>query len=396
MLVTFACRSTPAALTSTSMPTITPLPPTKTATPAPPTETPTPTLTNTPALTPVFAEQVDFPCEVVFTQHTISLDIFKLPCTGAAPLEGQITHSLLTGYGYAPHVSPNGEMISYIRHDFETELEKFWVVALNNENALREVSQEGVTVYGDYSWSPDSRYLVFNHYQADREDVDVVRLDVETGAMQNLTADFPGWDSDAQWSPTTDQIVFVSDRRGDGIGYDNIWVMDGDDSNLQPLTNSDAWENQGPAWSPDGKEVAFFRLSLISLATSGGGPEGLWIVNLESGKERLALRLDEVPGTLDAPAWSPDGKYIVYQSGVDPERDLYILSLEDGETWQISDLPGDEARVSWSPDSNYVMFTNLQSEGAGWRLYVVEVDGSNLQPLFDFEGNLFGEWVTVP
>jgi WD40 repeat protein len=109
----------------------------------------------------------------------------------------------------------------------------------------------------------------------------------------NLTKvfDVPGaYDSAPAWSPDGRQIAFESDQDGDM----EIYVMDADGTNVRQLTDNTI-HDEGPAWSPDGQRIAF---------TSG--PDDLngdvWVMNADGSDK---LRLMNVPGRDESPDWQP-------------------------------------------------------------------------------------------
>ncbi|MGH9803247.1 MAG: TolB family protein, partial [Blastocatellia bacterium] len=93
------------------------------------------------------------------------------------------------------------------------------------------------------------------------------------------------------WSPDGKQIAFQSYRDGDW----HIWTVGANGSGLKQITNG-AFDDREPHWSPDGKSIAF--------ASDRGGNYDIWKIELAGGK------LEQL--TRDAandynPAWSPDG-----------------------------------------------------------------------------------------
>ena len=235
-----------------------------------------------------------------------------------------------------------------------------------------------------------SRTLVFHAVAPGGSGRDLFRWEVESGALVNLTADWPAEDADPAWSPDGAWIAFVSDRRvgeGSGKGVDSLWRMAPGGTELQRLTKGD-WEEIRPAWSPDSTELAFYRWDLR--AGGEGGPPGLWVMAADGSGERLAVPLEGLPLGFDAPAWSPDGKWIAYQAGPAEEAEVYLVTARGGVPALLSNLPGHDHGVSWSPDSKALLFTNGTGKEA--RLYVVELESGEPYPLLDSGGNGPGVW----
>lgn len=163
------------------------------------------------------------------------------------------------GEGYNPSWSPKGDKIAYV---YQRNL---WVMDVNGENKER-LTEKG---YNDYpSWSPDGKKLVFF------SDNDIKILDLQTKKITSLTnSDWNGYPS---WSPKGDKIVFVSTRdklseeKSSSRQYD-LWIMNPDGTNLQPLTNN-KFRESFPSWSPDGKSIAF--------QLDKGGNFDIWVLDL--------------------------------------------------------------------------------------------------------------------
>ncbi|MDP9147281.1 MAG: S9 family peptidase, partial [Acidobacteriota bacterium] len=107
-----------------------------------------------------------------------------------------------------------------------------------------------------------------------------------------------------------------------------------------------------PQISPDGKWVAY------SLATpdmeANRNASNVWIAPTSGG---AATQLTQ-SGHDSAPAWSPDSKTIAFISSRDGNSQVYVISMEGGESHALTHAPGGADIVKWSPDGGTIVFTS--------------------------------------
>ena len=104
--------------------------------------------------------------------------------------------------------------------------------------------------------------------------------------------------------------------------------------------------------SPDGKWMAY------SVATpdmdANRNASNIWIVPASGG---AAIQLTQ-SGHDSAPAWSPDSKTLAFISSRDGNSQVYVLSMEGGESHAITHMAGGADLVKWSPDGSTIAFTS--------------------------------------
>jgi TolB protein len=126
-----------------------------------------------------------------------------------------------------------------------------------------------------------------------------------------LTND-PELDTTPAFSPDGKKVAFSSRRAGNA----DIWVIDLSSNALRCLTSSPADEWR-PAWSPDGARIAF-------IASGKGKTAHIWVMRAD-GTDRKQLTFGNF---LDYnPTWSPDGKKLAFDSDRSGNRDLWVVEV---------------------------------------------------------------------
>ncbi|SDO06879.1 TolB family protein [Geodermatophilus sp. DSM 45219] len=236
---------------------------------------------------------------------------------------------------------------------------------------------------GDAVWSPDGRELAF---VSDRDgDLEVFVMDADGSDVRQLThneatPDAAAWDHSPDWAPDGDALVFVSDRE-DPEG--DIYRMAADGSEQTRLTETPFVTDYSPSWSPNGRHIAFG-------STQAGidNPEVYRIRTDGSGLRRLTRTADGIWD--DNPEYSPDGRTIVFSSnrgGAD--RDLYTMRADGGRVRELTGEVGvDEWFPAWTPDGRQVVYWSLTLDGSARdTAWTVDRDGTDPRPLTSGESN---------
>jgi Tol biopolymer transport system component/DNA-binding winged helix-turn-helix (wHTH) protein len=150
------------------------------------------------------------------------------------------------------------------------------------------------------------------------------------------------------------RIVYASQAGGNW----DIWVMNADGGGRQQLT-AEAGINAHPHVSPDGRHIVF--------ASNRAGVFNIWRMDSDGGNP---ARLTAGGGE-KFPQWSPDGRWVVYNS-VSPDENLYSLwkvSVDGGEPVQLTDT--DCERPAVSPDGKRVASFHRDTSAAGGYSVVV-------------------------
>jgi TolB protein len=150
-----------------------------------------------------------------------------------------------------------------------------------------------------------------------------------------------------------------------------ISVSDFDGAEMKQITQNQSI-NISPAWSPDGKKIIFTSYLRRN-------PD-LYLIDADGQNFR---RLTSYPGLNAAPAWSPDGKKLALMMGIEGKSDIYIIDANGSDPKKLTTGHGNEASPSWSPDGKQITFVSDRSGSP--QIYIMGADGSKVRRL-TYEG----------
>ncbi|MBI2620044.1 MAG: PD40 domain-containing protein [Ignavibacteriales bacterium] len=193
----------------------------------------------------------------------------------------------------------------------------------------------------------------------------------------------PGLEDNASWSPDGKFLAYETDEKG----QTDIIIQPADGGSPVRVFDSEANEVQA-TWSPDGSLLAFVSsrnhgghfapvlgFGNLNLILDGKGGD-IFIVK-PFGGEPLKL----VSNAFD-PAWSPDGKEIAFRSARDAQWDLWKVSADGGEPARITNDADYDYQPAWSPDGKWIVYGSTLGGGT-FRLFAIGSSGGARIPLTD-------------
>ena len=321
-----------------------------------------------------------------------------------------------------PEMSPDGQWVAYavrtrmLKEDKNEQ--RLWMISTRGGDAI-SMTAEGVSS-SHPRWSPDGKYLAFlSTRNAGKPQVWL--LNRLGGEAVVLTETVQGV-NDFEWSPDSTRLVlvledpkpedietakekdkekdkekpaakpktpppFVIDRlqfKQDIVGYldhrrDHLYVFDVASKKTTQITSGDFDDNE-PAWSPDGKSLAF------SSNRSTPDPDrnynsDIWVVAADNvarsggaSQDDKGAHLTQVttnPGSDRAPSWSPDGKWIAYVTQIDVKDMIYAT-----HHLAVSPAAGGEAKVLTLALDRSVRRPRFSADGRSI-YFVAEDDGTD-------------------
>ena len=227
------------------------------------------------------------------------------------------------------------------------------------------------------SISSDGKVIVYE------ENFGIWKLDVATGKSTEVTLDLASDEKENQVDveTVTNEVdsydISPSARRAVISAKGQILTIATERGDITRVAPDDmASRNQFPKWSPDGKFIAF--------QSDRSGRDEIWLSDPDGRDLKKITDLDNEKGT---PLWTPDSKALLYTAA---DKKLYSYSVADGKTGVVSS--SDVARigsVSVSPDSKWVAFSK-QDRTLRSHIYIAPIAGGEERHISD-DSTLYSE-----
>ena len=169
------------------------------------------------------------------------------------------------------------------------------------------------------------------------------------------------------------RIAYITVKKpGPGGKKYNLQIADADGFDPQILLSSEQ-PLLSPAWSPDGKQIAYVSFE--------NGNSAIYVQDVFSGKRTLVA---DNKGINSAPAWSPDGTRLAMTLSKGGNPDIYIMRLADRSTQRLTFNEAIDTEPAWAADGSKIAFTS--DRGGTPQIYEISAIGGDARRL-TFDGN---------
>jgi len=206
-------------------------------------------------------------------------------------------------------------------------------------NAAEQIQNAGV--------SPTGARAVFEAHG------EILTVPVEHGDIRNLTNTTGAAERDPAWSPDGKWIAYFSDESGEYALH--LRMQDGMGEVHKISLGTPPSFYYSPVWSPDSKKIAYSDKRL-----------NLWYVDADSGKPVLVDTnpYDGGPGSGFSPVWSPDSRWLAYTRQLDSSlRAVFVYGVEEKTVHQLTDGLSDAASAAFDQNGKYLYFFASTDDG---------------------------------
>jgi Tol biopolymer transport system component/DNA-binding winged helix-turn-helix (wHTH) protein len=202
-------------------------------------------------------------------------------------------------------------------------------------------------------FSPDGASIAYTSDESGQFEIYVRQMGAGTRPVQ-ITAD-GGQNIQPAWSPDGRLIAYHSMRRG------GIWVSPSLGGNARQLS---AFGSQ-PVWSPDSSQVAFRSENVTSVDVFGtfpGRPSTLWVAPAGGGTAEQVTRVNTPKGRHGMPFWSPDGHWLGFVNHTKLlASELWLLSWKDRRLVKLQGDGSLHLNPVYAPDGSSIYYVGARS-----------------------------------
>ena len=265
-------------------------------------------------------------------------------------------HSWPIGLGTPAERGAGRNDVLYVRNDGYDRVAIMRVPARGGATPRMIYKME---VGGEAAPLPDGRHMVTSETEVCRTVYyyqDLFFVDVETGARRPLTECGRAMDPDV--SPDGRFVAYQLNEAG-GMGSSlAILPLDGPVDGPLPtprrvVQGSDALRVYTPAWSPDGKTLAYSEWA-------EGGWRDIVLVDVKTGARRRLMHDRALDVT---PRFSPDGKYVLFSSDRTGIYNVFAYELATGKLWQVTNVVGAALEAVVANDGRTLVYQSIGARG---------------------------------
>jgi Tol biopolymer transport system component/DNA-binding winged helix-turn-helix (wHTH) protein len=268
-----------------------------------------------------------------------------------------------------PAFSPDGNYVAFARYSKSPELSGIFIKQVGGDHLLQLTKNEQDFGFCCPAWSPDGRYIAFSRFTKEEHGIShgIYIVSAIGGAARKLFAGVPAHPP-LDWSPDGRFIAFTA-KEPDAKETYSLLLLSVETLETRKLSEPPA-ENQdwGPAFSPDGKQLAFVRQNIDSLGD-------IFIMPANGGEpRRLTFDHAAIP---TSPVWTRDGRSLVFSSTRSSIPTLWRTSANGGSPVQVPQVGVVTTNPAISPKGHRLAYEQILGSSSIWSLNLGNTAGKD-------------------
>lgn len=223
---------------------------------------------------------------------------------------------------------------------------------------------------GYAAWSPDGKRIASYAYHDGRKTWSIHTMNRDGSNRKRITHAKNKWDSSPAWSSDGKKIAFSrSYKNEEGVWTEEIWIMNSDGSDQKQLKSLNGG---GPHFTQDGRIVFHSQTNTSEIC----------IANID-GSNMIKLTDNDTEDW--HPEVSPNGKQIAFMSDRDGNHEIYIMNIDGSNQKRLTYNEVRDSTPTWSPDGSQIMYTTHDKDWNTY-IYLMNTDGSSVTKFLDNAG----------
>ena len=312
--------------------------------------------------------------QVLYSTAQVIADPTSRPVVGVLSTIDVATGERRTVYddsdAVQPRFSPSGRRIAFWGFPSQGGQRDIWTIAAPAADQAGgglpakpiAVTQDAATDWNPV-WSPDGNYLYFASDRGGSMEIWRVRIDEATGLVERppeqITRESGGLHGHIVMADKGARMLYIDQRLTpivEKVGFDAAGgrIV----GELQPILYA-SLAPTGIDASPDGQSLAFY---------SAGSQQDLYVSGSDGRNQR---RLTNDPARDRGPAWSPDGRRIAFFSDRSGSYEIWTIDPDGTALTLLTNTPGaNRSTPIWSPDGSRLLY--IQRRGPTWDTYIID------------------------
>jgi serine/threonine protein kinase/Tol biopolymer transport system component len=306
--------------------------------------------------------------------------IYVVPAFGGVPR--RIIDDTPGSSAYSPAWSPDGTKMAFMQDD------AIHLFDMNTGESEKIIDAQGAHCL---SWSPDGSKIAYVsgnvYFVWGNVDIDETRMsligNIAPSSIQvlslanrstNQVTDSESMNMSPVWTPDGKQLLFISDRGGARDIYAVLLTSSGQPK-AQPARLTTGLDAHTISLSQDGKKLIYSVFDLSSNIWSIDIPER---GALSVSQAKQITKGDQIIETVQI---SPDGQWLVFDSSISGNQDIYKMPVAGGEAIQLTTHPSGDFSPGWSPDGEKIVFHSFRTGNRD--IFVMSKDGESIEQITD-------------